>query len=176
MTTQQMIIASANKYGVDPTLALAVAQQESGFNQNAKGAAGEIGVFQLMPNTASGLSVNPYDLESNIDGGIRYLKQQLTAFGGDPAFALAAYNAGPNGNFDNPGTQKYVNTILTNAYGTTTPGYVPAGSDPVVSSGSIFPDISLEDIIGGSVQEEVTWGVLAVTAAVAAWVVMGMEG
>jgi soluble lytic murein transglycosylase-like protein len=82
------------RYGVDPALALAVAQQGSGFDQSARGNAGEVGVFQLMPATASDLGVNPYDLSQNVDGGVLYLARQLATFG-DTQTALAAYNAGP---------------------------------------------------------------------------------
>jgi soluble lytic murein transglycosylase-like protein len=93
-TTQELIREAAIRYGVDPALALAVAQQESGFDQSARGNAGEVGVFQLMPGTAADLGVNPYDLAQNIDGGVRYLARQLATFG-DTQTALAAYNAGP---------------------------------------------------------------------------------
>lgn len=115
MTIQQQIVASAIAQGIDPNFALAVAQRESGFNQGAVGSSGEIGVFQLMPTTAQQLSVNPYDQQANIDGGIKYLKQQLNAFGNDPALAAAAYNAGPNGDFSNPSVTQYANDV-TNLY------------------------------------------------------------
>jgi soluble lytic murein transglycosylase-like protein len=117
---QQQIIDTANSYGVDPNLALAVAQQESGFRQNAVSSAGAIGVFQLMPSTAAGLGVNPYDITGNINGGIAYLKQQLDSFGGNPQLALAAYNAGPGAVQQYGGvppyaeTQDYVNSVMAN--------------------------------------------------------------
>lgn len=91
---QQMVSAAAVQYGVDPALALAVASAESGFNQNVVSGAGAIGVMQLMPATAAGLGVNPQNLQQNISGGVRYLAQLLAQFG-DPAVAVAAYNAGP---------------------------------------------------------------------------------
>lgn len=96
---QSLITQTAIQYGVSPQLAIAVARRESGFNQGARGAAGEIGVFQLMPATAAGLGVDPYDLRQNIRGGVLYLSQMLNRYGGDTQMALAAYNAGP-GNVD----------------------------------------------------------------------------
>src|SRR6185503_10835256 len=89
-----LISTTAARLGVPLSIALAVAQRESGLNQNARGAAGEIGVFQLMPGTAAGLGVNPYDLNQNVEGGIRYLADNYRRFG-DWELALQAYNGGP---------------------------------------------------------------------------------
>jgi soluble lytic murein transglycosylase-like protein len=75
-----------------------------------------------MPSTAAALGVtDPTDPAQSIDGGARYLRQQLDAFGGDPAKALAAYNAGPGavqrfgGVPPYPETQAYVARILGDA-------------------------------------------------------------
>lgn len=95
MTIPELIISTAQRHGVDPRLAVEVAIQESGLNQAAQGSSGEIGIFQLMPATAASLGVDPNDLQQNIEGGMRYLSQQLARFGGDIAKALAAYNWGP---------------------------------------------------------------------------------
>ena len=94
-STQDQIRAAAAAYGVDPAIALAVAQRESGFNQGARGAAGEVGVFQLMPATAQGLGVDPYNQDQNINGGVSLLAQLYAKFG-DWTKALAAYNGGNN--------------------------------------------------------------------------------
>jgi soluble lytic murein transglycosylase-like protein len=132
-TVQDDISAAASRYGVPSWLALAVAQRESGFNQNARGTSGEIGVFQLMPGTAAQLGVNPLDLSQNIDGGVRYLSQMYGQFG-DWRTALEAYNGGP-GNVSrgtiSSAAQGYADAIMGQS-----PGDMAFGDDS-----SLFPDV-----------------------------------
>lgn len=85
---------AADKYGVPRSLALAVAEQESGIRQNRKSGAGAIGVMQLMPGTAKDLGVDPNDALQNIEGGVRYLAMLLKHYQGDAVKALDAYNFG----------------------------------------------------------------------------------
>jgi soluble lytic murein transglycosylase-like protein len=113
------IDAAAQKWGVDPALLRGLIRQESGFNPQARSAAGALGLTQLMPGTAAGLGVtDPLDPAQSIDAGTRYLKGQLDRFGGDVSLALAAYNAGP-GAVERFGgvppyaeTQHYVRSVL----------------------------------------------------------------
>lgn len=116
--TNSLIKEAAARYQVDPRLVAAVAQTESGGNQEAVSPAGAVGVMQLMPETAAGLGVNPYDKRQNIDGGAKYLRQMMDTFGGDVQKAVAAYNAGPQAVKEYNGippyreTQDYVNKVL----------------------------------------------------------------
>lgn len=116
--TNSLIKEAAARYQVDPRLVAAVAQTESGGNQEAVSPAGAVGVMQLMPDTAAGLGVNPYDKRQNIEGGAKYLRQMMDTFGGDVQKAVAAYNAGPQAVKEYNGippyreTQDYVNKVL----------------------------------------------------------------
>ena len=116
------ITAAAKKHGIDPALLAGLVKQESGFNPNAGSPAGARGLTQLMPATAAGLGVtNVLDPIQNLDGGAKYLRQQLDAFGGDVTRALAAYNAGPGAVQRYGGvppyaeTQNYVRIMQANA-------------------------------------------------------------
>jgi soluble lytic murein transglycosylase-like protein len=142
MTTadiQNLIVTTANNLGVPPAIALGVANQESGFNPNVTGAAGEYGLFQLMPATWAqwGGSGNPYDPTANAEAGIAYLADLNTQFDGDWGNALAAYNAGPgavqSGNVP-ASTVNYVNQVL--AYAGQAGGLVTNSS---VSVASLLP-------------------------------------
>lgn len=94
-----LIVKYSQEVGIDPNIARAVAMQESGGRQDVVSPAGAIGTFQLMPDTAKELGVDPHDLDQNIRGGIMYLKQMHDRYGGNWDRALYAYNWGP-GNMD----------------------------------------------------------------------------
>lgn len=93
----------AEKYKVSRDLIIAVARQESRFNQAATSPVGARGVMQVMPGTAQDISraINIpadkilNDIEANIDAGVYYLAQRIKQFGGDVEKALAGYNWGP---------------------------------------------------------------------------------
>jgi hypothetical protein len=94
---EDLVLAEAQRQGLDPNLARHVLYKETGNLANpesAKSRAGAIGVMQLMPKTAKMLGVDPMDPEQNIRGGVTYLKQMYDKYN-DPMLAAAAYNAGP---------------------------------------------------------------------------------
>jgi soluble lytic murein transglycosylase-like protein len=116
------INAAASSNGIDPALLKGLVSQESGFDPNAHSPAGAVGLTQLMPGTAAALGVtNPLDPAQSLQGGARYLRQQLDRFGGDESLALAAYNAGPGAVARYGGvppyaeTQGYVKNVMAKA-------------------------------------------------------------
>lgn len=112
------ILRSSLRNGVDPRLVVAVIACESSFRPDAVGKKGEIGLGQLMPSTAEAVGVDPYDPIQNIEGCVRYLRQQLDRFL-TLELALAAYNAGPTtvskvgGIPQNSITPRYIQKVTT---------------------------------------------------------------
>ena len=108
----------AARYDLSPSLLEALVWQESRWRENAVSHAGARGLAQLMPGTARYLGVDPDDPMQNLEGGARYLREQLDRFDGDLEKALAAYNAGPgrviraNGIPNIRETQGYVAAIM----------------------------------------------------------------
>ncbi len=117
---ESMIMQAAERHHVESDLIKAVIKAESGFNHRAVSRKGARGLMQLMPGTAYTYRVDDtFDPWSNIDGGVRYLRDLLDQFKGDLRLALAAYNAGENAvlkyNYQVPPyqeTQTYVQRVL----------------------------------------------------------------
>jgi len=83
-------------HNLSPALVKAIIRAESNGNRYAISRKGAKGMMQLMPFTSKRLKVNdPFDPVENIEGGVKYIKELLGTFGGNVAYAVAAYNAGP---------------------------------------------------------------------------------
>lgn len=101
-----LIDATAKRYEVDPLLVHSVIAVESNYNPYALSPKGAQGLMQLIPSTARRFGVaNTFDVQQNVEGGVRYLKYLNTLFPNDPVLAIAAYNAGE------AAVWKYGNTI-----------------------------------------------------------------
>jgi soluble lytic murein transglycosylase-like protein len=107
----------AARIGVDVRLAEAVVQVESNYEPRAVSPKGAMGLMQLMPVVAQQYAVvDPFDPETNLDAGLRYLRSLLDRL--SPSNALAAYNAGEatvgkyGGMPPFPETQSYVRRVL----------------------------------------------------------------
>ncbi|MBV0932847.1 lytic transglycosylase domain-containing protein [Marinobacterium weihaiense] len=108
---QQSIDRIAGLHGVDKALVRAVIHAESAFNPQARSRVGAQGLMQLMPQTAAELGVgNPFDVDQNIDGGVRYLAMLLKRYDHDVRLATAAYNAGPGAVQEYGGVPPYAET------------------------------------------------------------------
>lgn len=120
MSLQDIANSIATQFGIPTGIFSSLIGKESGggpgsdsstWNPNAVGAAGEIGLGQLLPSTASMLGVtNPYDPTQNLTGAATYLSQMFARFG-NWQDALAAYNAGPGG-YQSAQAQGYASSIL----------------------------------------------------------------
>lgn len=114
------IMRNSQQFNVNPKLVAALMRRESGYNPWARSSAGAIGLGQLMPATCKTTGVtNPYDIDDNAKGTVRYVKYLLSRFEdySDPVpFALAGYLEGPNAVARKKGysrtTAAYVNDII----------------------------------------------------------------
>lgn len=119
------VLKAAQKYSVEPALIYAHIYTESAFKPSAQrwefGTQYSRGLMQLLDSTAEILAgrklsiqetINP---DTNIDLGVKYIKQNLDRYSGDYPQAIAAYNAGSakinpkTGKFTN---QSYVDKVL----------------------------------------------------------------
>ena len=132
VTVKELIVKHSMEMGIDPALALSIAQKESNFCHESRSKYGAVGVFQLMPRTAKKLGYNPYKINENIKGGIAYYKMMYKMFG-SIELALAAYNAGPgnvkkyNGIPPFKETKRFVSVIMNNY------NNLKANPDPVIA-------------------------------------------
>jgi len=101
------IRAAAKRYGLEPALVKAVVWQESRFDPQARGRAGEIGLMQLMENTSQEWAdserlegfVHEHCLDpvTNTLAGAYYLSKALKRYRNTDnplPYGLADYNAG----------------------------------------------------------------------------------
>ena len=98
---RRVIAEEANRYRVPVAFALAVAWQESGWQQGVVSHAGAVGVMQLMPATAAwvgeamlGTRVDIRDTRQNVRAGVRLLAHYLARYDGNRDLVLAAYYQG----------------------------------------------------------------------------------
>jgi hypothetical protein len=152
LSMAQIVTSAANAYGVDPALALAVSQRESGLNPNlVNPATGASGLMQLMPATARSLGVtNIMDPVQNANAGVKYLGMMLSKYGGDVSKAVAAYDWGP-GNLDKDiaaNGDNWLNfaPLETRNYVAALTGQTPGSPAPVTidaSTGEVVPNVDV---------------------------------
>jgi LysM repeat protein len=94
-----LITTTARRYGVPPELALAIAWQESGWQQRRVSSAGALGVMQVMPDTGRwmrwyvGRPLRLRDTHDNVLAGVMAIRV-LRAWTHKDNSAIAAYYQG----------------------------------------------------------------------------------
>ena len=83
----------ATNFGLNPDLFERQIQQESGFNPSAVSPAGAQGIAQIMPTTAQGWHVDPFNPVQALSVAADHMAWYQSHYG-SYAKALAAYNAG----------------------------------------------------------------------------------
>ncbi len=151
-TYQDILAAEAKRQGVDPRLAIAIAETESAFNPAAKSPAGALGLMQLMPATAKKWGVDPLDPIQNIRGGVSELKALLDEHRGDVVMALRRYNASPKADFSV--TDPYVQKVL----GRLKPGTGEAPGASVGNRGRLVARPPTQAVSGPQTPEEAAGG------------------
>ena len=118
---RSLVRAAARRYGLDPALVLALAYNESGFQQHVTSSVGAVGVMQVMPGTGDWVAryllhrhVDLRNVRDNVAAGVAYFAM-LRRLTGRNDMALAGYYQGlasvrKRGMFDD--TKAYVANIL----------------------------------------------------------------
>lgn len=116
-----IVADTARRMGVDPSLAMAFAYQESGFNQRAVSPANAIGTMQVIPSSGEwasqlvGRKLNILDPYDNVTAGVAIIRA-LVNTSKDLNTAIAGYYQGQysvskHGMYDD--TKAYVASILS---------------------------------------------------------------
>ncbi|NAZ83873.1 LysM peptidoglycan-binding domain-containing protein, partial [Kineococcus sp. R8] len=117
---QEIIRSTAVRLGVDPSLALAVAYQESGFAMRVVSSANAIGAMQVIPSSGEWAEdlldedIDLFDPEDNAKAGVAILRTLVA--NNPPDVAIASYYQGnasvrARGMYDD--TRRYVANVQT---------------------------------------------------------------
>ncbi|WP_113717490.1 LysM peptidoglycan-binding domain-containing protein [Arthrobacter dokdonensis] len=119
---KEMVARTAASMGVDPSLAMAFAQQESGFNHQVVSPANAIGTMQVIPDAgdwASGMvgrKLNLLNPQDNVTAGVAIiralLKDAKTVDLAIAGYYQGQYSVSVHGMF--PDTKKYVASVKAN--------------------------------------------------------------
>jgi N-acetylmuramoyl-L-alanine amidase len=121
--TASEVASIATENGVSPSLAEAIAYQESGFNNELTSNADARGVMQILPETWNWIGktlagpepLAPASAASNVRGGVLLPHSLLNETGGDSALAAAGYYQGLSSVLQegqDPSTEEYVGNVL----------------------------------------------------------------
>lgn len=147
---------AAQEAGINPDMFVAQMQAESGLQPNnpdgtpKTSSAGATGIAQFMPDTARGLGVDPTDPLASLKGAAQLMRNHFSTLGLDPMDPsqwdqpLSYYNAGPNGNPNNPETRDYINKVHTGEAALTSPDHptISTAASAALQSGAQPKDVA----------------------------------
>jgi len=108
----ELIDAIAAENNVEAPLVHSVIKAESNYNPAAISPKGAQGLMQLIPSTARRFGVfNSFNVQQNIEGGVRYLKFLMDLYHNDYVRVIAAYNAGEGAVAKYGGIPPYSETV-----------------------------------------------------------------
>ncbi|MGB7447769.1 MAG: LysM peptidoglycan-binding domain-containing protein [Ornithinimicrobium sp.] len=119
--TRAMIVTTARRHGIDPSLMLALALKESSWNQRAVSPANAIGIMQVIPTSGDwasslvGRRLNLFDPQDNVTAGVVIVRALLRSADTED-HAIGGYYQGlgsvqREGMF--PDTRSYVKKVKT---------------------------------------------------------------
>lgn len=126
------------KYNLPQGILAATQHVESRGDNGAVSNKGARGAFQLMPETARTLKVDPHNYQQAADGSARLWRENLNATNGDVDQAAMMYHAGPDRKGWGPQTQAYPGKILAALQGGQA-NAAPPSTDPFEQSLSGAP-------------------------------------
>lgn len=119
---EDLLTATARRYGWNPATVKAVAMMESGWNNAVVSSAGAVGIMQVLPSTGDFVSRyvvgRPLDLHvpaDNVEAGVAYLDYLYRQTERDAGLTLAGYYQGlasVRRHGMRPDTRHYVDTVL----------------------------------------------------------------
>jgi len=110
----KIITDAADKWGVPHEYAFALAQQESGYDLQAKNNEfGASGLYQFIPATAKAHGIDPTDPAQAADAAMQDFSQQMRNKGVD--FAIKNHFAGPDERLHGPKTAQYLADVQARA-------------------------------------------------------------
>jgi soluble lytic murein transglycosylase-like protein len=138
---RSLIETESARAGLPPEVAEAVMAVESGYDPAARGAAGEVGLMQIMPGTARMLGFFGSDAElaapeTNIRLGVRYLAGAWRLAAKDICTAAMKYRAGHG---ETRFSRLSVNYCLAVRGKLAALGYPVTGEAPVATFGADVP-------------------------------------
>jgi len=108
----EMIDSIAERNQVEAPLVHSVIKAESNYNPAALSPKGAQGLMQLIPSTARRFGVtNSFNVQENVEGGVKYLKFLMELYHNDYVKVIAAYNAGEGAVAKYGGIPPYSETI-----------------------------------------------------------------